>query len=239
MPATAVSSPVLVVSDTVVKILKNFAAISDSVILCEGTTQRTVNPNETTVYAIAEFPDAWPRETGIFALKAWLGDLTLFDKPVLDFKADHMVMASKDAPRSRTYFRYSDPSTIKQLPAKMFPKDNPAVEFALSEYGLKQLKAHTSQLGLASIDIVVKDGSVQLKATNAKNSASHGYRLDILSSDVRVNDQKFTRTIPFKMEHLSLLMDGAYVVSLSDWHYGYFVNQNVPISYYVTEFGGD
>ena len=235
MPATAVeTTPRFAVSEMTQKIIKNFAVISDSLFLREGTHQRTVSQHKT-VFALADFPEAWPKETGIYALNQFLGELSLFDKPTIEFKDECMVISSASSTRSRTLYRYSDPSTIMKTPDKTFPRDTPAVEFTLSDYDLSQLKKHTSQLKLETVLIMVKDGAVQLSAAKAKDSAAHGYKLDIPKSEVTIHDPKFNRKIPFKVEHLGYLLDGSYTVALADWNYGYFTNTVVPVSYYVTE----
>ncbi len=232
--ATATSAPVFAVSDVTTKILKNFSSISNSVLLGEGKKQKTVLQSRA-VFAIAEFPEAWPRETGIYDLNTFLGDLSAYDKPTLDFKDEGMVIAASGSSRYKTLYRYSDPSTIMAIGDKTFPKDNPSVEFSLSNFDLSQLKKHTSLLKLEAFTITVKDGAVLIAAKDAKNSSSHGFRMEIPKAEVTMHDKSFSRTIPFKVEHLGMLLDGNYIVALSDWRYAYLTNQDVPVSYYVTE----
>ena len=62
------------VSDSTLKILKNFAAISSSVRLRKGTTQRTVSSSKS-MMAIAEFDAAWPMETPIYQLPELMSNL--------------------------------------------------------------------------------------------------------------------------------------------------------------------
>ncbi len=238
--SSAVATPVFVVSDTTQKILRNFSAISNSVLLSEGRRQRTVLQSKA-VFAIAEFPDAWPKETGLYDLSMFLGTLSFFEKPTLDFKDDAMVIggglviggAEKSSLSVR--YRYSDPSTIMAIGDKTFPKDNPAAVFTLLGAALSAVKKTAAQLKLATISIVVKDGNVVIVAAEPKNLSSHAFKLDIPKALVTIYDTKFARTIPFKVEHLNLLLDGNYTVSLSSWKYGYFTNNDVPVSYYITE----
>jgi hypothetical protein len=234
MSAAVSARPVFAVSEGTLKLLKNFASISDSVLLVEGKKQKTVLQSRA-VFAIAEFPEAWPRETGIYALGQFLSDISEYEKPTIDFKDDVMVFSDTGGGRHKTYYRYSDPSTIMAIGDKTFPKDNPSVEFSLSAYDLSKLKRHTNNLALGSFNIAVKDGGVIIAAADAKNSASHGFRLEIPKTEVTLHDKSFSRTIPFKVEHLNLLLDGDYIVALSDWRYAYLTNQKAPVSYYVTE----
>jgi hypothetical protein len=232
--SAAVNSPVLAVSADTLKLLKNFSSISDSVLLVEGRQQKTVSTSRA-VFAIAEFPEAWPRETGIYALGQFLGDISEYDKPTIEFKNDVMVFSGAGGGRHKTYYRYSDPSTIMAIGDKTFPKDNPSVEFLLSAYDLSKLERHTNNLSLATFNIAVKDGGVVIAAADAKNSSSHGFRLEIPKTEVTLHDKSFSRVLPFKVEHLKMLLGGDYIVALSDWRYAYLTNQGAPVSYYVTE----
>ena len=222
------------VSDTTQKILKNFAGISNSVLLLEGQRQKTVLQSKA-VFALAEFPEAWPKEVGIYDLGMFLGNLSLFEKPTLDFKDDAFVITHADRSSLSIRYRYSDPTTIMSIGDKTFPKDNPAVEFTLSAYALSQAKKAAAQNKLETISVTVKDGSVVLTATDPKNSSSHAFAMSIPKSEVTAHDAKYARVIPFKVEHLGLLLDGDYTVALSGWKYAYITNKAVPVSYYVVE----
>lgn len=222
------------VSETTQKILKNFSSISNSVLLLEGQHQKTVTQSKA-VFALAEFPEAWPKETGIYDLSMFLSTLSLFDKPTLDFKDDAMVVTNADKVSLSVRYRYSDPSTIMEIGNKTFPKDEPAVEFTLTDYALSQLKKTAALLKLASINITAKEGVVFITANDPKNSSSHAFRLDIPKSEAVFHDPKFSRTVPFKVEHFALVLDGNYSVGLSSWQYAYMTNKAVPLFYYVTE----
>jgi hypothetical protein len=232
--SSAVATPVFAVSDTTQKILKNFSGISNSVLLSEGKRQRTVLQSKA-VFAIAEFPEAWPKETGIYDLSMFLGTLSSFDKPTLDFKDDAMVITNADKSSLSVRYRYSDPSTIMAIGDKTFPTNEPAVEFTLTDFALTGVKKMGALLKLATISIAVKDGNVLLVAADPKNSSSHAFKLEVPKSLVTVHDTKFARTIPFKAEHFNLLLEGNYTVSLSSWKYGYFSNNAVPVSYFIVE----
>lgn len=224
-----------VVSEITQKLLKNFSGISNSVLLSPGKTQKTVLQSKG-VFAIAEFPEAWPKETGIYDLGMFLSTLSQFAKPSLDFKDDAMIVSDTPKGALSVRYRYSDPSTIMEIGDKKFPTDNPSVEFMLSEHALSQVKKTASLLKLTGVNIIVsKDEGVTLTAHEPKNQTAHTFKLDIPKSEVTFHDKKFERTAPFKVEHLSYLLDGSYKVALAGWKYAYLTHQSLPLSYYVVQ----
>lgn len=220
------------VSNTVQKVLKNFAAISGQILLAEGKTQKTIAQGKS-VLAIAELPDAWPQETGIYDLDKFLGILSLDAKPEIEFGEEAMTITSG---ASSVSYRYSDPSTILVPPAKTLSVADPAVEFTLSEAVLSRLGKVTSMLDLDlvvfSVSIVGNSKTVAVQAKDAKNPVSHRANIVVPSEDI-VAHRDFTVDMNFKAEHFRMLMDGAYTVSLSKWPYGFFQHKSEPVSYFI------
>jgi len=217
------------VSDITAKILKNFAGISDQILLVEGKTQKTVASGKS-VLAIAELPEAWPQETGIFSLNTFLGTLSLFTKPEIEFDEDVMVIRGEG---SRVRYRISDPSTITQIPNKTFPTQNPEVLFVLSDKVLAQINRTCSLLELNTVVISADGGRIFVRASDAKNPKSHAFEFEVPPQDIKHGSGKFTKELPLKQEHVAMLLDGSYEVSVSSWSYAYFKHTSVPISYFV------
>lgn len=220
------------VSGTVQKILKNFAGISGQILLAEGKTQKTVAQGKS-VLAIAEFPDAWPQETGIYDLDKFLGILSLDSKPEIEFGDESMVVRSG---ASSVTYRYSDPSTILVPPAKTLATTDPAVEFTLSEATLSRLGKVVSMLDLDlvvfSVDVKGTEKTVTVRGKDSKNPVSHKAEIVVPSEDI-VAHRDFTGDRNFKSEHFKMLMDGAYTVALSTWSYGHFTHKSEPVSYFI------
>jgi hypothetical protein len=220
------------VSSTVQKVLKNFAGISGSVLLAEGKSQKTVSQGKS-VLALAEFPDAWPQETGIYDLDKFLGILSLDSKPEIEFGEESMTITSG---ASSVTYRYSDPTTILVPPSKKLPVDDPAVEFTLSETVLSRLGKVTAMLDLDqivfSINITDDEKTVTVRAADAKNPVSHKASIVVPSEDIVVH-RPFTADLKVKAENFRMLMDGGYVVSVSKWSYVFFTHKTEPVSYYV------
>lgn len=220
------------VSNTVQKILKNFAGISGQILLAEGTTQKTIAQGKS-VLAVAELPDAWPQETGIYDLDKFLGILSLDSKPEIEFGDESMVIRSG---ASSVNYRYSDPTTILVPPAKVLPTTDPAVEFTLSEATLSRLGKVTSMLDLDlvvfNVNIVGTEKTISVRVKDSKNAMSHTANIVVPSEDI-VAHRDFTADLNFKAEHFKMLMDGALTVHLGKWPYGYFTHKTEPVSYFI------
>jgi hypothetical protein len=133
-------------------------------------------------------------------------------------------------------YRYADPSTILTPPSKKLSTDNPAVQFTLSEATFSRLGKVTSMLDLDlivfSVNIVGDEKSVSVRAKDAKNPVSHVANVIVPSEDI-VATHDFTADVNFKAEHIKMLMDGAYTVSLGKWPYGFFQHKSEPVSYFI------
>lgn len=220
------------VSETVSKILKNFSQVSNSVLLREGNQQRTMVPGKS-VLVTAEFPEAWPRETGIYDLSQFLGTMSLFKQPELTFGDDAMTI---EQGKSRIKYRYSDPSTIKVPPDKTLKVSEPSVEFVLTADALTQI---IKTCNLLSLDVVTLDvdtdraQQVIIRAGNSKNLISHAFQYDVEPVNVTAHEDGFEKTIVLSKEHVAFLLDGNYTVSLAKWAYAYFRHQTIPITYHI------
>ena len=71
-------------SESTVSFLKNYANINQSLEFREGSTLRTVSPLNT-ILASVEISEDFPKTFPIYELNRFLGTLSLFKDPELDF----------------------------------------------------------------------------------------------------------------------------------------------------------
>jgi hypothetical protein len=232
-------TPTFAVSPTTKKVLDNFSKIAEQVILVEGTQQKVKGPGKGgAVLAVANLPEAWPKEIGIFNFDRFLGTLSLFEKPAIQFNATDSVLITNDSKTApwQIKFKLSDTSTIERAPSKNFPVDNPAVEINLSKYTLEKLESAAGQLGLDRFTIAVSKDVVNITSANAKNPNSHVFQFTIPETEVKRHIAGFERSMRFQMGHFNLFMKGDYSVLIGEkWPYAYLQNTSAPVSYYVTE----
>lgn len=216
------------VSDSTIRVLKNFSGISNMLMLQEGRTQKTVAANKS-ILAQAELSEAWPKDTGIYDLGKFLGAMSLFKNPAIDFKDEHMLLV---AGGSRVRYRYADPSVLPEIPNKTLPTKDPAVEFTL-DGALQQLNKTCSLLELSAVTVTCAAGTVTLRAIDAKLPDQHAFEFEVDEKDATFHDPKFNKTIVFKQENLAKLLEGPYNVLLGAWKYGFFQHTKEPVSYYI------
>jgi hypothetical protein len=217
------------ISKTTSKLLKNFAGISNSLLLTPGKTQKTLASSKS-VFAVATLPEAWPQETGIFNLSTFLSVLSTFDKPSIEFGKAAFVLSEG---QTTVQYRYSDASTIPTPPNKTLKSDDPDVTFKLPDATLTKLNKMSAVLELKAIRISVSGGDVTLTLLDTKNSSSHTITENIPSEDVNASEDA-AFDIVLKQEHVALLLEGDYDVSLSgSWPYVFFQHQSEPVNYFI------
>jgi len=224
------------------KILKNFSTIAGGqLFIQEGTTQKALGgaggKGTKSVLAIAEIPDAWPKLTAFYDLNQFLGALSTFDKPVIQFVDDVSCILSNDGSSERKIrFRLSDPSTVINPATATLASDNPDIEFALSTARFGQLKKTASMLQLTHITLTVDGGAVIITGMDPKNPNGHTFEIEVPSSEVTAHSKKFSRSMRFDIGHFQLPLDGDYSVAAKDgWKYVYLTNKSAPVSYFIAE----
>lgn len=210
-------------------ILKNFAKISNSLLLEPGTRQSTTATGRT-VLAVAELPEAWPQQTGIYDLTTFLSTLSLFTEPEITFGDDAFTIFSG---KSRIKYRYSNPTTIEAQPNKVLKTENPDVTFTLEQAALEQLTKTINILELKAVKISVEAGDVIVRALDPKNSAANVFEYTVPENLVTLHNPKTKVSAIYEQEHIGFLMNGSYTVQLGDWPYAFFKHNTEPVSYYV------
>lgn len=224
-----------VVTDSMSKILKNFAEVSDSVLLRKGTTQKTVTAAKS-VLAIAELPTPWPQDTAVYQLRELLSNLSAYDKPTLTFTEKQFVIKGANSP-SHVEYPYSDPSVINAPPEKTFSLDNPCAVFTLSSAAVAEIKkmAAINNLPTISINGDPDAQTLTVRPYDDKNPASRSYSYPVHSDPKNIatltGGEAFS--VLFKAEHFGLLMDGGYTFSVGEWAYVFAKHQTEPVSYYI------
>ena len=210
-------------SENTTSFLKNYANINQSLEFLEGKVLRTVSPLNT-ILASVEISEDLPKTFPIYELNRFLGTLSLFNDPELDF-TDNGVTIS-DSNHEATY-RYCGSSSMFQTPPEKdisFPE--PEVEFQLTQDVFKKTINAANTLGLPEV-VVEGDGTeVRLLVSDTGNVSS-----DSFSTGVGPTDKTF-RMI-FKTENLNKLMEGTYDVKLSSKRISHFKRTTDSLQYWI------
>lgn len=234
--STATATPTYTLTDTTQRILKNFATISTSMMLREGTTQKTMSASKS-ILAIAELPDAWPQETAVYQLPELLSNLSVFENPVLEFEEKNFIIRGAQSP-SHVVYPYSDPSVVVAPPEKSFNLSNPSAVFTLSAKVVAEIKklSAINNLPTVVIDATIATGgnsTIFVRPQDEKNPSSRVYSYPVHSTPDQITSLSQSGECKFKREHFDLLMEGSYTVTMGNWPYVHFQHQTEPVSYFI------
>ena len=192
-------------SENTISVLKSFSIINQGIEFKPGSTIQTISPQKS-IMAKAEIDDELPSNGCFYELNRFLGVLTLFDDPALNFNEKFVTV--RDAKRSVNY-TFADPQMIVTPPEKEIQL--PAIDVAVSikwEDLSNTMKA-ASVMGLPEI-ASSSDGSViNLEAISSKNPTADNY-----SNVIDNNASGNVFSAIFKIENMKV-MNFDYDVELS------------------------
>ena len=200
-------------SDTLL-VLQNFATINNGLQVKPGHNLKTISPNKT-LLALATVGEKFDTPFCIYDLNQFLGTLSLFDSPELEF-GENAVEIVEDV--TRLTYVYADPNTIVTVPSKKLECDGDVV-FELSKGKLDKLQKAANILGLPNLVITLDDEREYLLAvaTDVKNSTSNNYKVK-LDGEI---PSGATFKMVLKIDNLKLIPDD-YKVKISSKGIAYF-----------------
>lgn len=204
-----------------IQILKNFNQINPSIIFTPGNVLKTISPMST-VMAKATIAETIPQQFAIYNLSRFLGVLTLFDEPELEFKDSFIVIKSG---KQTLNYLYADPSHIKAPPEKDIDIPNDAVEKTLTAAAMQSIMKAVGVLQLPDIAFTGRDGSLFMEVLdlNPKNKTGN------VGSDnfaVNIGDTTKQFRMIVKPENMNLL-SGDYTLKISSKQVLYLVGTDV------------
>ena len=212
-------------SNHTTSVLKNFSTINQNLVIKEGNTISTMSAMKNIV-AKAEVEETFPMEVAIYDLNEFLGALSLFTSPVLDFDDSYVMISEETKPTTKMKYFYSDPSVVTS-PSKMITMPSNEVKFTMSNEDLSKLKRAAGAIGAPDM-VLEKNGSgSSLTVKDKKNDTANNYSLDV---DTNSEGQSFN--FFFKVENMKLL-DGTYDVEISSKNISHYANKSTDIQYWI------
>lgn len=184
-------------------VLKNFAGINQNILLKKGSVLKTISPQKN-VMASVTVADEFPVDFYIYDLSEFLGALSLFENPSIDFSAK-TARISEGA--DCIDFHAADPSVLLLPPDKNIAFPAADVEFEMSAANLVKILRTASVLKANELSIIGQDGSLRLQVGDSKNSASNTFKVTLGETD-----QDFRANI--KVENLKMIPQD-YTVQIS------------------------
>jgi hypothetical protein len=197
------------------QILKNFATINPSMLFRSGKEQSTIAPQKN-LLARATVTESFPQEFAIFDVSRFMGVLSLFNEPELEFASAKMTIRQG---RQKVDYTFADPELIVSAPQKTPDIGTPEVIFMLPA---EQLSATIKALGvLQSSHIIVQgDGeTISIGTGKPSDPTSDQFRLEVASSS-----SKFV--LALKADAVKVL-PGSYQVSISPKKIAHFKADDV------------
>jgi len=191
-------------SEQTINILKNFATINPSLLVKPGNFLNTVAINRS-IFAKCNVEEKFPKQFAIYDLPKFLGVVSLFKEPDLEFMKSQLRITSG---RQSVNFTYAEPNTIVAPTSDTIKFPTADVEFELSQEELQRLIRAAGILQLPHI-VVTGDGSnVKVAASDAKNPTT-----DTFSVEVGTTNKEFSTV--FKTENILKLLSTNYNVKMT------------------------
>jgi len=207
-----------------IDILKNFSSINSNLHIIQGADQITVSPMKN-IMVEAKFEDEFPREFAIWDLSKFLGTISLFDDPVLDFREKNVVVSSGS---TKVVYHYAEPKLVSGCrPTKEFTMPDTVINFDLSHREFVELQRASAVLRLPDLCITNTDDGIEIVALDKNDVTSNRYSITVGENKSGASFKMF-----LKSEYLKLLA-GDYTVDISDKIVSRFKNNTVDLTYYI------
>ena len=215
--------------------LKNFSDINMSIEIKKGNLLRTVSVQKN-ILAQAELEDEFPKDFAIYELNRFLGAVSLFDDPELEFNAKSVNIGTT---KHSADYVYCDPSMIVTPPENNISFPDPEVKFTLTQDSLSQIMRASNVLGTP--EIAIEGGphpndSIRIKALDVNNDSTDTFQV--------VLDEKSGHTFRFvfKTENMKMI-PGNYDIEISSKGISHFSLQGTELQYWIatestSSFGG-
>ena len=214
-------------SKKTIDILRNFSTINKSILIKTGKWVETMSVNKN-IIAMTQVHEAFPEDMAIYDLPLFLGALSLFKKPWLNFPDDKKVIIYDEDTQGKTTYYYSDPEIIVTPPD--FNTNLPDVElmFDLPHSDITQLLQAAKVYGVEDLCVNGYSGEYSICVRDNKNKTSNVFSLplkkvvfeqapregDTAAEPYKLTPERQTFCYCFKVENLKLI-DAGYHVTIS------------------------
>ena len=191
------------ISKETVQILKSFSGINSNIMIRQGNRLATISPQKN-VMADAAVAETFPADFGIYDLSEFLGALSLFDDPDVEFEGKTVSLSEGND--SIRYYA-ADTSVLTIPPEKKITFPTPDVEFVLPAAVLTKAIRTASVLKAADVSVVGENGVLKIVVGDLKNATANSYNVTIGSTDL-------TFSANLKVDNLKMIHQD-YTVSIS------------------------
>lgn len=206
-------------SKETVALFKNFAGINSNLLLKSGNKLSTISAQKN-VMSDATVAETFP-DFGIYDLNEFLGAMSLFDDPELDFQ-DKYVSISQGSMKIKFF---AADATVLTAPQKAITFPEAEINFNITSQMLNMIQKTASVLRSPDVSIVGDGKTVTAVVGDKKNATGNSF-----SEPVGATDKTFK--VNLKVENLKML-PGDYAVSISSKKISRFKSTTSDLVYYV------
>ena len=188
-------------SKETVGLFKNFSGINSNLLLKSGNKLATISAQKN-VMADATVSETFP-DFGIYDLNEFLGAMSLFEDPELDFDTKYVTI--KQGNMSIKYFAAD--ASVLTAPQKSITFPQAEIEFNMTAAMLNMVHRTASVLRATDLSIIGDGETITAVVGDKKNATGNSF-----SEPVGTTDKTFR--VNLKVENLKML-PGEYTVSIS------------------------
>jgi hypothetical protein len=207
-------------SKETVGLFKNFAGINSNLLLKQGNKLATISTQKN-VMSDTVVAESFPADFGIYDLNEFLGAMSLFEDPELDFSDKFVTI--KQGGASIKYFAAEIGNLVVPQKAIVFPEAE--IEFTMTATMLNMIQKTSSVLRATDLQIVGDGSKMVIQVGDKKNATGNTYNAQVGSTDKEFK-------VNLKVENLKML-PGDYLVSISSKKISRFKATSSDLVYYV------
>lgn len=207
-------------SKETVGLIKNFAGINSNLLLKSGNKLATISTQKN-VMSDTVVAETFPADFGIYDLNEFLGAMSLFEDPDLEFSDKYVTI--KEGGASIKYFAAEIGNLVVPQKAIVFPEAE--IEFTLTATMLNMIQKTSSVLRATDLQIVGDGSKMVIQVGDKKNATGNTYNAQVGSTDKEFK-------VNLKVENLKML-PGDYLVSISSKKISRFKATSSELVYYV------
>tara|TARA_B100001939_G_scaffold197789_1_gene170201 strand:- start:532 stop:1203 length:672 start_codon:yes stop_codon:yes gene_type:complete len=216
----------VILSEQTLDVLKNFSTINSSIVFREGSTVRTIS-NAENILAKFTGEEVFPTDFAIYDLSQFLGGISLFNDPQLEFTSNDFVSIRGGRTSAKYYF--SDPEiTLKSAPERNVNFPGADIQFTLSAEDLLALRKASAVYGLPDLTFQSEEGldTIKIILRDKENDTSNTYDITVAGCT------SGTFSLDLKIDNIRVL-PGDYTVKVSKSLISEWQHSTIDLTYYV------
>jgi hypothetical protein len=209
-------------SKQTIELFKNFSTINSNLLLKAGNKIGTISGPKN-IMASQTIAETIPSDFGIYELNEFLGALSLFNDPELEF-TDKYVMIAEGNNHIKYYAAEAANLTVPQKDI-VFP--DAEINFRVTANTLDLIKRTSGVLSAPDLAIVGDGSKIVATVCQKKNATANSYDVDLGATDK-------TFKVYLKVENLKMI-PGEYNVSISSKRISRFAGAGDLVYYVAVE----